>query len=270
MDKRLKTELRVGFFFNLGIALILLTLFLFGGPAHFFSKKLHYRFYDDNAEGLIRGAKVMVAGVNAGVVDQVRLDPETAKVRVDFDIEPRFEASLREGSFVQLETLGVLGDKVVMVQPGNPRRPALPDQAVLPMHPSVSIGRLLATGNLFLRHLDRLTTGIDSWVAGLGSKGRAKETGANASQVMRNLSELTGRWKNLDVAKVNSAIANLNGILEKVDDGNGSLGALVNDPELYDDAKALVGEANQNRIVRNLVRLSVKDSEQKNVAASGG
>jgi hypothetical protein len=38
---------------------------------------------------------------------------------------------------------------------------------------------------------------------------------------------------------------------------------LVNDPALYDDAKALVGEANNNRIVRNLVRQTLKEKTAK-------
>ena len=50
-------------------------------------------------------------------------------------------------------------------------------------------------------------------------------------------------------------------ILEKVNNGTGTLGALVNDPGLYEDARALVGGANRNRIVRNLVRKTAKDGE---------
>ena len=50
-------------------------------------------------------------------------------------------------------------------------------------------------------------------------------------------------------------------IVEKINNGSGTLGALVNDPSLYEDARSLVGGANRNRIIRNLVRKTTKDGD---------
>ena len=64
--------------------------------------------------------------------------------------------------------------------------------------------------------------------------------------------------------KVKSAINHLNSILEKIDQGKGSVWwRLINDPGLYDDAKALVGQVNRNRIMRNLIRQTIKDNQEK-------
>ena len=38
---------------------------------------------------------------------------------------------------------------------------------------------------------------------------------------------------------------------------------MINDPGLYDDAKALVGQTNRNRIMRNLIRQTIKDNKEK-------
>lgn len=269
MEKRLKTELRVGLFFNFGIALVLVVLFFFGGPSHFFSKKVHYRFSEENAQGIVKGAKVEVAGVRAGIVDQVKIDEKNSKVTVEVEIEPHFQSFIREGSYVSMETQGVLGDKIVMLQPGSPENPLLADQAILPTRTAVSINQLLAQGSGFLQHLDHLTVGIDQWIDGLGPKDHAKQMGINAGQTMKNLSELTHRLKGLDVRKIDLALSNLDSILGKIDHGSGSLGALVNDPELYDAAKSLMGETNQNRIVRNLVRKSIKQASQSKAEPPG-
>ena len=67
----------------------------------------------------------------------------------------------------------------------------------------------------------------------------------------------------LDGMALKSAIKNLNAILEKVNNGTGTLGALINDPGLYDNARALVGGANRNRILRNLVRETVEKGNQE-------
>ncbi len=53
--------------------------------------------------------------------------------------------------------------------------------------------------------------------------------------------------------------ARLNSILEKVDEGGGTLGLLVNDPTLYHDLKVLVGGAQRSLVVRSLIRLSTSN-----------
>ena len=58
----------------------------------------------------------------------------------------------------------------------------------------------------------------------------------------------------------------LEAIMEKVNNGTGTIGALVNDPGLYDDLKSLVGGAQRNRLLRNLVRQTIKEGEPEQPA----
>jgi phospholipid/cholesterol/gamma-HCH transport system substrate-binding protein len=67
----------------------------------------------------------------------------------------------------------------------------------------------------------------------------------------------------MDDLKLKKIVKNLESITEKINTGNGTLGALVNDPGLYDNVKALVGQTNRNRILRNLVRQTLRESEGK-------
>lgn len=54
----------------------------------------------------------------------------------------------------------------------------------------------------------------------------------------------------------------MNRILRKIDEGDGTLGLLVNDPTLYEDTKLLVGGANRSALVRGMVRmLSTEEDE---------
>ena len=55
--------------------------------------------------------------------------------------------------------------------------------------------------------------------------------------------------------------ARLNAILAKLDEGEGSLGLLVNDPTLYEELQLLVGGANRSAVVRTLVRM-LSESEE--------
>ncbi len=54
----------------------------------------------------------------------------------------------------------------------------------------------------------------------------------------------------------------LDSILKKIDSGEGTLGALVNDPTLYEDLKTLMGGAKRSRVIKAVVDLSIKKGKK--------
>jgi len=65
------------------------------------------------------------------------------------------------------------------------------------------------------------------------------------------------------IVEVLEAGARLNSILSKVDDGEGSLGLLLNDPTLYEDLKILLGGAQRSTVVRSLIRFAVDSGNEQ-------
>ena len=61
------------------------------------------------------------------------------------------------------------------------------------------------------------------------------------------------------VMQIAQASARLNSILSKVDQGEGSLGLMLNDPTLYEDLKQLVGGAQRSLVLRTLIGMAVDD-----------
>ncbi|MCL2313742.1 MAG: MlaD family protein [Proteobacteria bacterium] len=53
----------------------------------------------------------------------------------------------------------------------------------------------------------------------------------------------------------------LKAIMNKVRTGEGSLGAIINDPSVYEDLKEILGNIKRNRLLRELVRLSISNGE---------
>ncbi len=58
------------------------------------------------------------------------------------------------------------------------------------------------------------------------------------------------------------AAADVKGITTKVKAGEGSLGGLINDPTVYEDLKEILGNVKRNRVLRELVRLSISNAEK--------
>ena len=61
------------------------------------------------------------------------------------------------------------------------------------------------------------------------------------------------------VAEVLDAGSRLNRILAKIDNGDGTIGLMVNDPTLYEDLKRLVGGAQRSAVVRTLIRMTADE-----------
>ncbi|MEE8581616.1 MAG: MlaD family protein [Myxococcota bacterium] len=61
------------------------------------------------------------------------------------------------------------------------------------------------------------------------------------------------------VMQMAQASARLNSILSKVDQGEGSLGLMLNDPTLYEDLKQLVGGAQRSLVLRTLIGMAVDE-----------
>ena len=54
----------------------------------------------------------------------------------------------------------------------------------------------------------------------------------------------------------------LRAVVGRIEKGEGSLGALINDPTVYDDLKTILGNVKRNRILRALVRYSISNSDE--------
>ena len=67
-------------------------------------------------------------------------------------------------------------------------------------------------------------------------------------------------------ADLGQAAADVKAITGKVRKGDGSLGALVNDPTVYEDLKAVLGNVKRNRVLRALVRYAIDSGEESSSA----
>jgi phospholipid/cholesterol/gamma-HCH transport system substrate-binding protein len=64
------------------------------------------------------------------------------------------------------------------------------------------------------------------------------------------------------IADLGATAADLRAVVGKIRAGDGSLGALINDPTVYEDLKTILGNVKRNRILRALVRYSLSNRDQ--------
>ena len=180
-------QLRVG-------AFVLASLLVFGGLVYMLGRSAglferQYRLVASFGQtgGLIQGATVRLAGVAVGHVGEIRL-PEAGgtKVRVELLVARRVQDRIRTDSLARIETLGLLGDKIIDISLGSVGAPILPDGAEVPTEEPFDTGRLTQQGAELMRNLVELSAELRTGLARI----TASPAGQDLAETLRALRTL--------------------------------------------------------------------------------
>lgn len=267
MRKGWDIELKVGVFITVGLVLILVSILVLGSTESLLVRKNRYTSHFVNVEGLIPGAKVVMGGLQVGTVSNVEFDPAHRDIEVVMDVARTQGDWIRKDSTVQIMTQGVLGDKYIEISRGGDDQPILPPDSEIPNGAAGGLSQFLSKSDQLLVTLQGIAGSMDRLLKSFEYGHRSEIFFDGMAKTAHNLS-IASEHLNQEIADVHlkTASKNLNAILQKINDGTGTLGALVNDPGLYDDVKALMGGANRNRVMRNLVRQTIRKNEEDEAA----
>lgn len=257
-------QLKVGIFVLAGIALTMTGILVLGGKQNFFTPVNHYLSHFEKVDGLVTGAKVALGGLQIGSVSHVTFDSKNRDMKVEFSVDREYSQFVRKDSTVQMVTQGVLGDKYLSITAGDPAQPPIPNGGEIAQGTSKDISQILSSSEHLMQRITDATDHLEHILGAFNKGNRADQFFQGMAETSKNLSSLSNRLNDeLSNARIKSAMNHLDSILRKIDNGQGSMGAFINDPGLYDDAKALVGQVNRNRIMRNLIRSTIKENKEK-------
>jgi phospholipid/cholesterol/gamma-HCH transport system substrate-binding protein len=267
MDKKIGHNFIVGIFVLAGLVGFLFVIFSIGGGSGIFSRDyvLHGKF--TQVKGLNYGSEVSLAGLRIGVVKKISIsDATTKELVVDMAIEKEFQDKVREDSVAMIKTSGVLGDKYIEFSIGSPEVPVLKDNALIRTSEPEDI---LAKGN-------DLVEGISS---NFKKGSDLEQVLSNLNRVSQNLAIITSEIRTqkglyheviygTSGAKLNQTMTSLSSIIRKIDSGEGTLGALVNDPTVYEDIKTIMGGAKRSSVLKYFMH-SFMESGKEGEKAQG-
>jgi phospholipid/cholesterol/gamma-HCH transport system substrate-binding protein len=180
-------RLRVGAFVLAGLLVFAGLVYMLGRTAGLFERQYRLIASFGQIGGLIPGATVRLAGVAVGRVGEIRL-PEAggAKVRVELLIARRVQGRIRADSLARIETLGLLGDKIIDVSIGSPAAAVLQDGAELNTAEPFDTARLTQQGAELLQNLVGLSTELRTALSRIA----ASPAGADIAETVRALRSL--------------------------------------------------------------------------------
>jgi len=270
MRKQFEIEIKVGIFVSTGITLIMFSILALGGNS-FFNSSNHYTAHLNNVDGLVLGAKVTLGGVPVGTVRSIDFDYEHRNVQIEFSVAKKSSSWIRKNSTVEVATQGVLGDKYLSINVGGENSPIIANGDDIPVHPSKDLNQFISRGDQLMISLNSIAVSLDHILKGFETENRSEIFFKGLTSTVKNLSSASEKVnQELDQIHLKKAITQLSQIFEKINNGTGTVGALINDPGLYDQLKALLGGANRNRIIRNLIRQTINKSQEDSSSSDKG
>lgn len=270
MESHASTQIKVGIFIIIGTVFIFASIFFLGADKSLFTRYVTLHSYFDQVQGLAEGSVVSLSGVTVGNVESITFLSEKNSLDVNLKIDEKYISRIRQGSQVEIRTQGALGDKFIYIIPGDPKNPQAKEGDVLDVAQATDIIGILSERGSEANKIFDIVNELQKTVHAVNAENRLV-------RIMSNLETASASFNasSKDAQKFFAQINSLGGgeklgrsmekfdaILAKIDKGEGSLGALINDPTIHNKLKNLLGGSSQKDRVKSLLRTSIEKGEE--------
>ena len=226
------SQVRVGIFVLLAIAVLIFLVLNASGDINPFSRKLHLRARFSDANGLREGSEVRLAGVRVGKVERIVLlepspVPDAPRVEAQMTIDSTIDGRpanerIRSDSQAQQGSPSLLGNEMLInITPGSAVGQPVQDNAILTSSSSNTVNDFATSGTDLAQRLSKLSDEISGIVQevkdGQGTVGKLF-----ADEALYN--------------NLNATIRETEDVMKEIRGGRGSAGKFINDPALYNNA----------------------------------
>lgn len=265
---KLRREFKVGVFAVIVIAVSWWGIKWLGGQNLLKTSNIYYVTYDA-VPGLQESSRVNLRGVEVGNVRDIELLSD--HVLVEIAIEKRYADMIPSNSVAELGAAGLMGGMEITIVQGD-AEDAIADGGTFEgrMKPDM-LGTLAEQGGELIDGLNRTVDGVNTLIEGNSERitqlvANLESMSASIDGIMRasagdiegamsnlntftsslaenteriesmldNVDRFTGDLAEADfISQLNTTIATLNGVLAAVEGGEGSVGKLLTDEELY-------------------------------------
>ncbi|MEA1971049.1 MAG: MlaD family protein [Thermodesulfobacteriota bacterium] len=245
MEKKMSsisTEAKVGLFVL--AALIILGYMSFRVGEYGFGLKKGYlvNVVFDNATGLEKDASVQIAGVEVGRVDEISL--KNGKALVTLRMLP--SVKLEKDVEAKIKSYGILGDKYVDIVPGTEGETYISAGGdIVRTEQQADIDKLLRELGTIAGDVMEVTASLKNVLGNTEGEANLKAIVENTRSITENLNRVvTQNDEKLNLmitnlgeasAEMRKAFAALNSVVGRIDNGEGTIGQLVENKDVFDN-----------------------------------
>ena len=228
----------VWFLIFIGVLVFSVFIYIIGSnQKKFFSPILLYKTILKDSSGIYVGTKVSIHGKNTGNIMKTALLPD-GKVELHFTVQKKHAFSLTESSWIEIKNAGALGDRYLNLNTPDLSAKQLKKGALIPYKDSPTLLSLFTGSDQETKEsIQNIIKQIEKTLGEFNTKG----FGILSQSHQEELTQILKSTKN---------------ILKKIESGEGSLGALINDPSLYNRLLLLLGQRPSKNYLQDLSKKS--------------
>lgn len=239
MNSRIvSSEIKVGIMILVGILILFYMSFRIGKYGVFGESGYDLNVSFRNATGLDVRTPVKIAGVEVGRIKKISLDGFNALAIVTL----KESVKIPVDSKVLMRTHGILGDKFIEIVPGNEQKMLSKGERIRDVVEAPDLDQLFVSISAAAKNFGD-TMGDLKGIIGENEKAGIKKTIENFQAVSSDFKGIMKDNKeNITrvVSNVDETMSGLKQMVKEVESGKGTLGLLVKDEKLYNDAKDAV------------------------------
>ncbi len=228
----------VGAFVIAGVLLFGGGLFLIGDRRMLFSRSFGVYAEFANLAGLQDGAKVRVAGMDAGEVESIHAPTNpSARFRVRLRIREDLHQIIRVDSVATIQTDGLVGNKFVQVEAGTDQAQVVEPEGTIRSREAFELSAMLQRMDDTVEQVSKTITdlqgGIEQALASITS---------TANEAQELMDDVGGEARDI-MASTRKVSADINQIVAGVREGKGTVGKVLTDDSLYVSVKGILADA---------------------------
>jgi len=196
--------------------------------------------YFDSAPGLEKNSPVRIAGVRVGNVEKIGL--EQGKAKVTFRLPS--EVVLYKDAKAYIKSEGFLGEKYVEISPGTVGAPRLePNGLVEQGEPPLDMEQVLSKVGTIRDDIKDIAKPLGDVLKAVDAK--------KVEGMINNFNKFSGQLTGIandskeTIQRAKDAFSRIEDIGDKVKKGEGTLGKLLTDDTIYQDAKKTIETAKE-------------------------
>ncbi len=247
-----QSAFKLGLFIFLGIALLVVAIFLIGDKDALFRSTFSVRAYFNDIQGLRSGATVRLSGIDVGSVNKVEITSDTTgRVAVYMNLRTDIKRFIRTDTEASIETEGLVGNKVVVLRIGSSLADQVEDGGVIQSKEPLGFAAIIEETKGIMEYTKEMTKDLAEIVArvnrGEGSIGKlltdeelyadatslTKRADESLGSITLELNRVTELFNKLGLG-VESVVNNINKVVTDIDtifagikDGKGIIGSLI-------------------------------------------
>lgn len=221
-SKTFAKETQLGLFVAFALVALVFIVEMSGG-SKLISSGNTYRARFDSAKELRVGSQVKLAGVRVGRVTDIRIADRQVEVEMSVDKE----AQVRTDSLATIGFAGMLGEQFITLTFGSPNGAIAESGAILESTDSADLNDLM-------QRIDSVAVGVENITKTF--------SGDSLGDLLTPLSDFVRETK----PQLTNIVNNIDMVTTSLADGKGTLGRLVTEDELHNQAQDLLTTLQEN------------------------